>query len=153
AGLIGLPDEDVRRRLRSSYKLLEANECISKAQAEVEKLRRVIEGRFLRVIPGFGMAILRSDRELFDAAFIDLNQAVQLFQATVNLQIDQSITTSKDQIAKALGPALAVSPTDEFKNWSKYWAQGTAEDFLQQMLDRCFQAAKAQLENMSAHVI
>jgi hypothetical protein len=149
ADLIAVPSEDVRKRLRASYRLLEANEKISGAQREVEQLRKEIERRFLHVIPSFGRAILRKDRELFDIALTDLKQAVACFQEIVRAEVERAIESSKDEIARALSPAIEDTPTTQYMQWARYQEKPTPMDYVRAELDRCFRVALGPTENMS----
>jgi hypothetical protein len=151
--LIAVPSADVQRKLKTSYRLIDQSDVIAKAQQEVEELRKEIEKRFLRVIPGFGMAVLRTDRDLFDTAMTDLAQCVALFQSVVDGELEVAVERSVAEIAGALAPAIEANPTDEYLQWAKWRNEATALLFVKDHLRGCFAEAAKSVQRISVNVV
>jgi hypothetical protein len=152
-GLIGVQSADVERRLRSAYRLIEPTEEITKAQLEVETHRKEIEKEFLRVIPGFGMGILKKDRKEFDQAIEELDKTVGNFSGFIEHTKEVAITASINEIVTALAPALKANPTAEYDQWGSRRRSPDPEEFLFQKLDKCFRKAEKALDQMRVTVV
>lgn len=151
--LIAVPSADVQKKLKTSYRLIDQSDVIAKAQQEVEDLRKEIEKRFLRVIPGFGMAVLRIDRDLFDTAMTDLAQCVALFQGVVDAELEVAVERSVAEIAGALAPAIETNPTEEYQRWAKWRNDATALQFVKDHLRACFAEAAKSVQRMTVSVV
>ena len=151
--LIAVPSADVQKKLKTSYRLIDQNDVIATAQQEVEDLRKEIEKRFLRVIPGFGMAVMRTDRDLFDSAISDLSQCVALFQFVVDAELEQAVERSITEIAGALAPAVEANPTEEYRRWAKWRNDATALQFVKDKLRFCFAEAAKSVRRMTDSIV
>lgn len=152
--LSAISSDEVRRKLKTSYRLIDANAEIAKAQDEVTQLRKEIEKRFLRVVPGHGMAVMRKERDLFDQALEELKTAVLLFQGIVDSELTNSIEVSIDEIARAIVPGIAAAnPSKEFMTWARFRQGKTVDDYVRWILRDCFQDAAKDVQRMSVNAI
>jgi len=151
--LIAVPSADVQKRLKTSYRLIDQSDAITKAENEVEDLRKEIEKRFLKTIPGFGMAVMRTDRDLFDSAIVDLKQCVALFEAIVSSELESAVERSVNEIASALAPAIETNPTEEYRQWSRWRKDATAVQFVKDHLHECFTDAAKTVEHINVNLV
>ncbi|MDP2318228.1 MAG: hypothetical protein Q8O42_02660 [Acidobacteriota bacterium] len=108
--LMAVIPERTRRNLRTSCRLVGQADQVS-AEA-ISNERRLLTRRYIRVIPGYGAAILRTDREAFDKAVASLQASVAAFAAQVQAKLQDQIDRSIRELEKSLLPALKRRPPE-----------------------------------------
>lgn len=140
-----------RKNLRTSCRVVTEADAISGEKIAHE--RRLHTRRFLKVIPGYGTAIRRKDRDEFDKAVSRLNASVRAFGEKVRGKLDEQIDRSIKELERSLLPALVRHPPEGWipmtgevpdrdairglLNYELRAAFGTAAEMTQQMSVTC----------------
>ncbi|MBI3896077.1 MAG: hypothetical protein HY313_09115 [Acidobacteria bacterium] len=87
--LMGLANPKTQKLLRSTFKIVgEGSEVSGK---RVSKLKEFIVSRFLRNLPGYGTAVLRSNKPKFEEAVGTLERFVARFQKRVKPKLQEEM--------------------------------------------------------------
>ncbi len=98
-----------RRNLRTSCRLTGDD---SLSGQKIAQERRLHTRRFLKVIPGYGVAIRRRDREEFDRAVTRLAASVRAFAQKVQASLHEQIERSIMELQRSLLSSLVRRPPD-----------------------------------------
>lgn len=99
-----------RKNLRTSCRVVAEDDAISGEKVAQE--RRLHTRRFLKVIPGYGTAIRRKDRDEFDKAVARLKSSVAAFGDKVQAKLQSQIERSINELERSLLPALVKRPPE-----------------------------------------
>jgi hypothetical protein len=106
--LLGVTETRVRDELTAALQVVPARHELS--GDALKRKRSRIEKRFLKVVPGYGCAVLRRDKEEFLLAVEDLKSEVSKFRKLVEEKLGAELTGRVEQLKEALLPRLSASP-------------------------------------------
>lgn len=110
--LLAVIPKRTRTNLQASCRLVAEADALS--GDAIARERRLYTRRYLRVIPGYGTAILRADRDAFDKSVERLHASVRAFGAQVRARLQEQIDRSIAELVRSLLPALARRPPAEW---------------------------------------
>ena len=76
---------------------------------EINELKK----SFTKSIPKYGNVLLKSKKNLFDAAVHKLEDSIKIFQQNVEKHLEEEIEKSRDRLMKMLIPAVTDNPPDD----------------------------------------
>lgn len=123
SSLVGLAKtEDVERQFHAHFDLVQKGvlevKCADGRRVITEKTlqeqRRRIERNFLVTLPGYGMVVLRANKEKFEGAVAALGAEVEAYANGVKGQIEGLIKGSCAAVVAALLPAVERNPPDQY---------------------------------------
>ncbi len=163
ASLVGLArTANVERQFHAQFDLLHKCAVAVKStrhsglitEATLKEMRRDIERRFLVPLTGYGMILLRANRQRFEAAVDELRDEVKTFAEGASEQIDKLIATSSAVVTAALLPAVIRNPPDHYR---KLCGPRPSNDYLagrlREDIDTAFGTAKALTDKMEVKLI
>jgi hypothetical protein len=110
--LLGVADERTREQLRTVLRIVPAGHELS--GDKLERLRRGIERDYLKSIPRFGQALLRTDKEAFEQEVELLKLRVEEFKTEVTAKLQKELTARIAELETGLMPRLQESPPSEW---------------------------------------
>jgi hypothetical protein len=148
ARLMGLAgDEATARLLRASFQVVDHADNLSGEHLEHDK--KLIVRTFLKTLPEYGTAILRTQKEEFEKAVSKLRDDVDTFKNKILAELQTAMDNNRRSLQAALLPGLLNNPPREWRRTDgsapsasvlEEWLQkdlistfGTAEDLVGQM--------------------
>ena len=117
--LLGLAQDDAtKRRLRSSFKLLDEGDTVDEQQpseARSKAERKRIADAYLRPLKGFGTVILQANKEEFQAEVEKLKKLVQDFRAKLAAKLHKLMEDNATKLAEALFASVREHPPERWK--------------------------------------
>ena len=110
--LLGVADERTLEQLRTVLRIVPAGHELS--GDKLERLRRGIERDYLKPIPRFGQALLRTHKEAFEHEVELLKGRVDEFKSEVSTKLQQELTARITELESALMPRLQEAPPSEW---------------------------------------
>ena len=110
--LLGVAERNVQDELTAALQVVPDGHELS--GETIKRKRRRIEKRYLKVIAGFGHAVLRKDKDAFERDVQDLKAEVEKFRELVGEKLEQELEKRVNSLADALMPRLKVSPPEEW---------------------------------------
>jgi len=106
--LLGVTEAQVRDELTAALQVVpERHELSGEA---LKRKRTRLEKRYLKVVPGYGWAVLRQDKDAFLSELEDLKDEVDRFRTMVQEKLEAELARRVNQLKEALLPRLAESP-------------------------------------------
>ena len=140
--LLGLAqDEATKRRLRSSFKLLDEKDIVGDQQLSEETIkaaRKRIADTYLRPLKGFGTFMLRSNKQEFLADVERLKKLVGDFQAKLKAKLEQLMKESSTRLADALFASVKAHRPER---WKAFLGQNPSDAALKEQLLREIRAS------------
>lgn len=118
--LVGMAkmDPKTRDQLRSSFRLLEESDILDPKGNISEKTLRDecqrIRRKFLRPVTGYGMLMLRSNKDSFEKEVQGLREKVEAFQTALREKLTGIYIDNAKRLTNALLPSVAKSPPEEW---------------------------------------
>lgn len=125
-----------RKNLRTSCRVVGEDDAIS--GDKIARERRLHTRRFLKVIPGYGTAIRRKDRDEFDKAVKRLQASVEAFGEKVQAKLHEQIERSIKELERSLLPALVRRPPED---WIPMTGESPDKDTIKDLLNFELRAA------------
>lgn len=161
SSLVGLArSEDVERNFHAHFDLVQKGRLEVKAEdrliteRSLLDRRRDIERKFLVTLTGYGVVVLRANKDRFIEVVKQLQVEVAAFSAGVKQQIEEMIESSRKAVVEALLPAVERNPPDEY---TKTHGPTPPKDFLRQKLEkdieRAFGNAEALVKDMEVKFV
>lgn len=110
--LLGVADAKTREQLRTVLRIVPAGHELS--GDKLERLRRGIEREYLKSIPRFGQALLRTNKEEFEGKVELLRARVEEFKAEVSKKLQEELAARVGELMAALLPRLKEAPPTEW---------------------------------------
>jgi hypothetical protein len=110
--LLGVTDARMRRELTTALQIVPEHHELSGDALKCKRNR--IEKRWLKVVPGYGYAVLRSNKAAFVRDVEDLKAEVRKFRSMVEAKLQVELTQRVEQLTDALLPRLNESPPAEW---------------------------------------
>ncbi|MBI1335715.1 MAG: hypothetical protein GC164_01995 [Phycisphaera sp.] len=150
--VFGITDEVNKARLRASYRLIDHDDELSGSHLMEDRNR--IATRFLRVIPGHGMAIKRTEKEAFEAEVKKLRHSVRKYAEMVLNKLDSAIGSNRDALVESLLDNLMQNIPE---NWNKSALVDTRDresvrEYLTRLIDESFGSAHKLVRGMDVTV-
>jgi len=118
------------------------------------KRRRDIEKSFLIALKGYGIVVLRANKERFMEAVDELKSDVAAYAEGVVKQLQEQMDRSKDMLVEALFPSVKQNPPDSY---TKLHGPAAPEDYLRIRLEQditsAFGTANALVRDMQVKVV
>jgi hypothetical protein len=106
--LLGVADKRLLRELKTTLQVVPEGHDLSGEDLKAKRAR--VEDRYLRVIPGFGYAVRRTQKEDFRREYEDLKAEVEAFRTRVKEELDTELDERVQHLVKALLPGLKGAP-------------------------------------------
>lgn len=139
--LIGLVDEETRRLLRSSFRLLDGAEGADWVH-QVRRIRDFIARKYLISLPGYGQAIRTADKRKFIWAVNRLSRMLANIRARRQAEMQATIDERLALLHAALLPAVMASPP---LRWRGRLPGFSIEEALREALARLAGSARSML--------
>ena len=142
-----------QRKIHTTYKLIEADDALS-SKALMDDRNRLVK-KHLRVIPGFGMAILRTGKQKFMEEFAILENGVKAFKEKVSKSLKEKLKERREALQAQLLPVVSKQVPQRWTE-SAFYKEGTEEDIkalLEQELIEVFGTAEQLVRDMLAGVV
>src|ERR1700690_3580476 len=128
--LMGLAkDPKAQQLLRSSFQLIDENSDVSGDR--VARLKQFIVKDNLISLPGYGMVILRSNKERFQVAVKALERYVGRFQARLKKRLQIALDVNREVLTDALLPGVLRNPPHR---WKRFIGQNPTPQDVEHML-------------------
>ncbi len=112
--LLGLDiGEEIGSRLKASFNVVEANDKLSGQHLAQTKAR--IARVFLKILPGFGKAILRTDKSEFEEEVKCLRSDVIKFGTEVKEKLQAAMDRNREALLEAVLPRVLDHPPEDWK--------------------------------------
>jgi hypothetical protein len=142
--LMGLAnDEKTERLLKSSFRLIEDDDELS--GSSIMTIKQCIVDKYLITLPGFGVVILRTNKQDFEDGVEVLRRFMRMFQRKVTSLLQAKIDANKNALTKALAPAVKSNPP---KRWTKYLGVGRDANSIQRLLEKELERAFGSAEKV-----
>jgi len=149
--LMGLAkDEETRRRITASFKLVGGDEKLS--GADLAQARTQIANRYLKSIKDYGQVIRRCDRADFDRAVEKLKEKVAAFRDKVTRELQDRMDRNRAELAKYLLPTVAANPPERWKQ-SVFFEKDAPHKMLEDDLEKAFGKAGALVGKMEVNCV
>jgi len=159
--LVGLArTQDIESRFHAHFDLVQKQRMEIEAgdrvitEHSLQRGRRDIEKRFLVSLSGFGMVVLRANKDKLTEAVEQLSKDVKAFSKGVKQQLQERIEESRETVVGALLPAVERNPPDAY---TKTHGPKPPKDFLRQRLtedvERAFGSADALVSEMKVALV
>ncbi len=162
SSLVGLArNEDIASQFHAHFNLVQQGQIEVKtdnnkivSERSLLKKRKSIEKSFLINLKGYGMVLLRANKERFMNAVKELENEVSAYAQGVEEGLQKQIKTSKNKLAEALFPSVKQNPPDSY---TKIHGPVVPENYLKQRLEEdisdAFGTAKELIKNMQVKVV
>ena len=141
--------------LSSSFKLISKNSQLSEKKISDEKRR--IANKYLIPIKGYGVIILRTQREAFNKEVDNLRIQIQKFQKDIEEKLTAEINKNRKTLVSALLPAVQRKHPER---WNKFMSGTTKKDrdleiadLLNSEIEKAFEDAKKVVSKMNVTAI
>jgi hypothetical protein len=139
-------DPKAQKLLHSSFQLVDENTEVSGER--VTKLKQFIATKYLVKLPGYGNVVLRTEKEVFEAAVKALEKYVKRFQRQVKKKLQAAIDNNRKVLAAALLPSVEANPP---MRWMKFLGPPPDRNqMVARMLDRELQEAFGSVDDLIA---
>lgn len=112
--LVGLADEETKRLLRSSFRLLDGAETVDWVP-QIRRIRDFIARKYLISLPGYGQAIRTADKRKFTWAVNRLSRMLANIRARRQSEMQAMIDERLSLLHAALLPAVKASPPPRWR--------------------------------------
>lgn len=162
SSLVGLErDRDVESQFHAHFNLVQQGQievATDKGRKITEQSlsnrRKEIENAFLIALKGYGMVLLRANKERFEKDVEELKADVAMYAKGVVKQLQAQMDTSRKKLVEALFPSVKRNPPDSY---TKLHGKTVPDDFLRQRLDEdittAFGAAAELVKQMQVKVV
>lgn len=145
--LMGVVDEGTKEKLRTSFRLIDADDELS--GEHIEKDKSLIVKKFLKSLKGYGNVILRTKKDDFRKEVAALKDAVEEFSKKVKGELQKRIDERREALVVALFPPIKQNPPKEWiKSDGKIPDDETLREFLDADLRRAFGSADKLIRQM-----
>lgn len=135
--LMGLADPDADKRLRSSFKVISAEDTVDPdgklSEQTIDEMRKRIADDYLISLPNFGTVILRSNRAAFETEIATLEQTVEAFGAALKNRLHEIIETNIQKLIVTLLPKTIQAPP---KRWKRFVGDKPTPEQCQRQLEQ-----------------
>lgn len=107
-------DKDARNNLHSSYQIVRENSELS--GKKIHQLRKQLVDSWLALIPGFGMIVLRKNKEKLLEGIEELKIEVGKFQKDIQEKLQEEINHNCKILVQSLLPAVLQNPPQRWRN-------------------------------------
>jgi hypothetical protein len=150
--LLGIADEQTRRRLRTTFRLVSAEDKVNGEHLSADRAR--IARKFLCTIPQYGSIILRSDKEAFIAEVDDLRRGVAAFKKEVLDALRDAMKKHREELKQALLPSLITNPPERWTRSCLFKGdEASVGRFIDEELERAFGKAEDVVSGMEVHLV
>ena len=148
-GLAG--DKKIESLLVASYRVVDQTNLSGK---HLEDDKRSIVKFFLKSLPGYGTAILRTRKDKFEIAVVSLRKSVETFKAEIAATLQQAMDTNRKALHKALLPSVCANPPKDWIRWGG--VKPTADEVAERLDDdlrRSFGTAEELIGKMEVKML
>ena len=110
-GLAG--DEQTESLLKASFRVVDQGDDLSGKHLEQDK--SLIIKSFLKSLPGYGTAILRTKKDSFEKAVTAFRKSVEAFKKVISADLQKAMDRNREVLQKALLPSLQNNPPREWR--------------------------------------
>jgi hypothetical protein len=123
-------------------------------ERSLQQHRRDIEDRFLVRLPGYGMVVLRANKQPLENAVDQLSNDVAAYSKGVKSQLEKLLKESQASIIEALLPAVERNPPDAYtKTLGPNPSKNLLQDRLSDDIARAFDTANALVSEMKVKLM
>ena len=140
-GLAG--DEKAEDLLTASYRVVGQTDDLSGKHLERDK--SLIVKSFLKSLPGYGTAILRTQKDKFGMAVSSLRESVETFKTKIAAELQKAMDANQQALHKALLPSVSTNPP---KDWIRSDGSKPESDKVAEWLDEELRLAFGTAENL-----
>ncbi len=133
-GLAG--DRKTEDLLKASYRVVDQTDDLSGKHLEHDK--NLIIKSFLKSLPGYGSAILRTQKDKFEIAVTSLRKSVEAFKKKIETDLQNAMDRNREALHKALLPSICENPP---KDWRPSDGSKPEADNVKKWLDDELRAA------------
>lgn len=134
--LMGLADPDADKRLRSSFKVIGAEDAVDEegklSEKSIDDQRKRIADEYLISLPRFGTVILRSNRPAFEKQIKELEENVKTFGEALKSRLHGIIESNIQKLATTLLPKVAQTPP---KRWKRFLGDSPSPELCRRQLE------------------
>jgi len=145
-------DKDARNNLHSSYQIVRENSELS--GKKIHQLRKQLVDSWLVLIPGFGMIVLRKNKEKLLEGIEKLKIEVGKFQKDIQEKLQEEINHNCKILVQSLLPAVLQNPP---QRWRSQIGSNPSKNSIEAMLDsdlkKSFGSAEKLIQKMEVQVI
>jgi hypothetical protein len=151
--IMGLAKEPkAQKLLTSSAHLIADNTELSGDR--VNKLKQFIAEKYLITLPGYGTAILRSNKTNFQVAVKALEKYVRRFQKVLAQKLQAAMDANRELLVTAFLPSVIASPPGRWKRLLGDHPSGREiERLLRTELTKAFGSSQALIREMSVKAV
>lgn len=151
--LVGDIDLVTRKQLKAGFNIIEKNSSLSgdSIRDEINKIRK----DYTKSIPKYGNILLKSNKQQFNDAIIELKKGITTFQVNVESDLESEIKKARTKLANMLSPAIKAKPPAELKNqvMNDIPTDEQVEKFLELKLNSIFPKAENIIKAMSVECV
>jgi len=140
-GLAG--DEKAEDLLTAYYRVVDQTDGLSGKHLERDK--SLIVKSFLKSLPGYGTAILRTQKDKFGMAVSSLRESVETFKKKIEAELQEAMDTNQKALHKALLPSVSANPP---KDWIRSDGVKPDDDKVAEWLDKELRLAFGTAKNL-----
>jgi hypothetical protein len=145
-------DKDARNNLHSSYQIVRENSELS--GKKIHQLRKQLVDSWLVLIPGFGMIVLRKNKEKLLEGIEELKIEVGKFQKDIQEKLQEEINHNCKILVQSLLSAVLQNPP---QRWRSQIGSNPSINSIEAMLDsdlrKSFGSAEKLIQKMEVQVI
>ena len=143
AKLMGLAGaKKIEGLLKASYRVVDQTDLSGK---HLEDEKRSIVEFFLKSLPGYGTAILRTQKDKFGMAVSSLRESVETFKTKIAAELQKAMDANQQALHKALLPSVSTNPP---KDWIRSDGSKPESDKVAEWLDEELRLAFGTAENL-----
>jgi len=148
--LMGLAeDEETRRRLRSSFKVLGEDDLVDEDKKLSEKTlkdeRKRITDKYLTPLQGFGTVILRANKQAFESEIEGLKKLVAEFQEKLKTKLTALMDVNAKKLAEALAPSVERKRPER---WTRFLGPNPKQEDTRRQLEAEIRQAFGEVEDI-----
>jgi hypothetical protein len=153
ADIMGLAKEPkAQKLLTSSAHLIADNTELSGDR--VNKLKQFIAEKYLITLPGYGTAILRSNKANFQVAVKALEKYVRRFQRVLAQKLQTAMDANRELLVAAFLPTVIASPPGRWKRLlGDHPSDKEIERLLRTELTKAFGSSQALIREMNVKAV
>ncbi len=151
--LVGGVDKAMQSKLRTGYSVLPKDSKLS--GKHLNDRVNDVRNTFTRSIHRFGRVALKDKRKHFDKALSEIEAEIEQFQNELRENLEGELDKQKNELAKALIPAIKDNPPLELTGQipGDKPAAEQAERYMKQELDAVFPKAEDLIKEMKLHCV
>ncbi len=149
-GLAG--DKKTEDLLKASYRVVGQTDNLSGKHLEHDKT--LISKSFLKSLPGYGTAILRTRKDAFEIQITALRNSVETFKKKIAKKLQKAMDKNRKALHKALLPSVRRNPPKDWikSDGSKPDAKDVAQ-WLDDELSQAFGTAESLIGKMEVRIL